>query len=41
MSASPFRTWNDVPTTEFHPGVHLRAIGHPVAGDPEYGWTLA
>ena len=27
MSNSPFRTWNDVPTTEFHPGVHLRAIG--------------
>jgi quercetin dioxygenase-like cupin family protein len=27
MSGSPFRTWNDVPTTEFHPGVHLQAIG--------------
>ncbi len=27
MSDSPFRSWNDVPTTEFHPGVHLRAIG--------------
>ena len=27
MSDSPFRTWNDVPTTEFHPGVHIRAIG--------------
>ena len=24
---SPFRTWNDVPATEFHPGVYLRAIG--------------
>jgi quercetin dioxygenase-like cupin family protein len=24
---SPFRSWNDVPATEFHPGVHLRAIG--------------
>jgi quercetin dioxygenase-like cupin family protein len=23
----PFRTWNDVPATEFHPGVFLRAIG--------------
>jgi len=27
MSDSPFRTWNDVPTTEFHPGVFIRAIG--------------
>ena len=27
MSDGPFRTWNDVPATEFHPGVHLRAIG--------------
>jgi quercetin dioxygenase-like cupin family protein len=24
---SPFRSWNDVPATEFQPGVHLRAIG--------------
>ncbi|MDP9259062.1 MAG: cupin domain-containing protein [Actinomycetota bacterium] len=27
MGDSPFRTWNDVPATEFHAGVHLRAIG--------------
>ncbi len=27
MAASPFRTWNDVPTLEFHPGVHINAIG--------------
>ena len=27
MSSSPFRTWNDVPAAEFHPGVFLRAIG--------------
>ena len=27
MSDSPFRSWNDVPATEFHPGVFLRAIG--------------
>jgi quercetin dioxygenase-like cupin family protein len=27
MSGGPFRSWNDVPTTEFHPGVHLKAIG--------------
>jgi quercetin dioxygenase-like cupin family protein len=24
---SPFRTWNDVPATEFVDGVHLHAIG--------------
>jgi quercetin dioxygenase-like cupin family protein len=24
---SPFRTWNDVPASEFHDGVHLHAIG--------------
>lgn len=27
MSNSPFRTWNDVPSTEFHPGVFINAIG--------------
>ncbi len=27
MSNSPFRTWNDVPSTEFHPGVFIHAIG--------------
>ena len=27
MGAGPFRSWNDVPATEFHPGVHPRAIG--------------
>jgi quercetin dioxygenase-like cupin family protein len=27
VGASPFRTWNDVPASEFHPGVFLRAIG--------------
>jgi quercetin dioxygenase-like cupin family protein len=27
VSDSPFRTWNDVPATEFHPGVFLHAIG--------------
>jgi quercetin dioxygenase-like cupin family protein len=27
VGASPFRSWNDVPATEFRPGVHLRAIG--------------
>jgi len=27
MGAGPFRSWNDVPATEFRPGVHLHAIG--------------
>ena len=27
MGDGPFRSWNDVPATEFHPGVFLRAIG--------------
>lgn len=27
MSDSPFRSWNDVPAAEFHPGVFLHAIG--------------
>jgi quercetin dioxygenase-like cupin family protein len=27
MSNSPFGSWNDVPSTEFHPGVHIRAFG--------------
>jgi quercetin dioxygenase-like cupin family protein len=27
MSDSPFRSWNDVPATEFHPGVFIHAIG--------------
>lgn len=27
MSDSPFRSWNDVPATEFHDGVLLHAIG--------------
>ena len=27
VGASPFRTWNDVPASEFHDGVHLHAIG--------------
>jgi quercetin dioxygenase-like cupin family protein len=27
VGASPFRSWNDVPASEFRPGVHLRAIG--------------
>jgi quercetin dioxygenase-like cupin family protein len=26
-AASPFRTWNGVERHEFHPGVHIRAIG--------------
>jgi quercetin dioxygenase-like cupin family protein len=27
VSNTPFRTWNDVPSTEFVDGVHLHAIG--------------
>jgi quercetin dioxygenase-like cupin family protein len=27
VSNSPFRSWNDVPATEFVDGVHLHAIG--------------